>query len=132
MQRYLFDRVNLPKGQGHVLDGLAPDADAECARFEQRIAAAGGIDLMILGLGANGHIGFNEPADEPAGAHASRDAARVVARGQRRLLRRRPGAGAGRGDDDGDGDDPEVAPHPAAGDGRREGADGRRDDPGRR
>jgi len=63
MQRYLFDRVNVAKGQGHVLDGLAPDADAECARFEQLIAAAGGIDLMILGLGGNGHIGFNEPAD---------------------------------------------------------------------
>jgi glucosamine-6-phosphate deaminase len=63
MQRYLFDRVNLAPGQGHLLDGLAPDADAECAHFEQLIAAAGGIDLMILGLGANGHIGFNEPAD---------------------------------------------------------------------
>ena len=62
MQRYLFDRVNLPKGQGHVLDGLAPDADVECTRFEQLIGDAGGIDLMILGLGANGHIGFNEPA----------------------------------------------------------------------
>ena len=61
MRRYLFDRVNLPQGQGHVLDGLAPDADAECARFEDRIAAAGGLDLQILGLGANGHIGFNEP-----------------------------------------------------------------------
>ena len=62
MQRYLFDRVNLTMGQGPVLDGLATDADAECARFEERIGAAGGIDLMILGLGANGHIGFNEPA----------------------------------------------------------------------
>ena len=61
MRRYLFDRVNLAPGQGHVLDGLAADADAECARFEDRITAAGGIDLMILGLGANGHIGFNEP-----------------------------------------------------------------------
>ena len=63
MQRYLFDRVNLAEGQGHLLDGLAPDADGECARFEQLIAAAGGIDLMILGLGGNGHIGFNEPAE---------------------------------------------------------------------
>jgi glucosamine-6-phosphate deaminase len=63
MQRYLFGRVNLPDGQGHVLDGLAADADVECERFEDRIAAAGGLDLQILGLGANGHIGFNEPAD---------------------------------------------------------------------
>jgi len=50
MRRYLFDRVNLPHGQGHVLDGLASDADAECTRFEAAIAAAGGIDLQILGL----------------------------------------------------------------------------------
>lgn len=63
MRRYLFDRVNLPAGQGHVLDGLAPDPDAECARFEALIATAGGMDLQILGLGANGHIGFNEPGD---------------------------------------------------------------------
>ncbi len=61
MRRYLFDRVGVPAGQGHVLDGLAADPDAECARFESRIEEAGGIDLMILGLGANGHIGFNEP-----------------------------------------------------------------------
>ena len=116
MRRYLFDRVNLPAGQGHVLDGLAADPDAECARFEERIAAAGGIDLMILGLGANGHIGFNEPDTSLQARDASRAAARAVAPGQRRLLRRRPVAGAGRGDDDGDGDDSEVAPHPAAGD----------------
>lgn len=63
MRRYLFDRVGLPKDQGHVLDGLAADADEECARFEAAIAAAGGLDLQILGLGANGHIGFNEPAE---------------------------------------------------------------------
>ena len=63
MRRYLFDRVNLRHGHGHVLDGLAADADAECGRFEDLITAAGGIDLQILGLGANGHIGFNEPAD---------------------------------------------------------------------
>ncbi len=63
MRRYLFDRVNLPHGRGHVLDGLAADPDAECERFEEQIAAAGGLDLQVLGLGANGHIGFNEPAD---------------------------------------------------------------------
>jgi glucosamine-6-phosphate deaminase len=63
MRRYLFDRVNLAEGQGHVLDGLAADPDIECERFEAAIDGAGGMDLMILGLGANGHIGFNEPAD---------------------------------------------------------------------
>jgi len=64
MRTHLFDRVKLPAGQGHVLDGLAADPDAECRRFEAAIADAGGIDLMILGLGSNGHIGFNEPAPE--------------------------------------------------------------------
>ncbi len=63
MRRYLFDRVNLPAGRGVVLDGLAPDPEAECHRFEALIDAAGGMDLQILGLGANGHIGFNEPGD---------------------------------------------------------------------
>jgi len=63
MRRYLFDRVNLPAGRGLVLDGLAPDPEAECLRFETLIDAAGGLDLLILGLGANGHVGFNEPGD---------------------------------------------------------------------
>ena len=61
MDRHLFRRVNLPRGRGHFLDGDARDLDAECARFERAIAAAGGIDLLVLGIGANGHIGFNEP-----------------------------------------------------------------------
>jgi glucosamine-6-phosphate deaminase len=62
MQEHLFSRVNLPPGQIHFLNGAAPDPDAECVRYETAIAAAGGIDLQILGIGTNGHIGFNEPA----------------------------------------------------------------------
>ena len=61
MDRHLFCRVNIPAGHVHFLDGAANDLDAECARFERAIAAAGGIDLLVLGIGANGHIGFNEP-----------------------------------------------------------------------
>jgi glucosamine-6-phosphate deaminase len=61
MDRHLFCRVNIPAGHVHFLDGAAKDLDAECARFERAIAAAGGIDLLVLGIGANGHIGFNEP-----------------------------------------------------------------------
>ena len=61
MQRYLFDHVHLPRRRVHFLDGMARDTDVECARYERAIGRAGGIDLMILGLGANGHIGFNEP-----------------------------------------------------------------------
>ena len=63
MQRYLFSRINLSPRRINFLNGAAHDAAAECARYERAIARAGGIDLLILGLGANGHIGFNEPAD---------------------------------------------------------------------
>src|SRR5215510_12927672 len=62
MQEHLFSRVNLPPEQIHFLDGAAEDPVAECARYETAIAVAGGIDLQILGIGTNGHIGFNEPA----------------------------------------------------------------------
>jgi glucosamine-6-phosphate deaminase len=62
MEEHLFSRVNLPPEQIHFLDGAASDPDAECERYDAAIAAAGGIDLQILGIGTNGHIGFNEPA----------------------------------------------------------------------
>jgi glucosamine-6-phosphate deaminase len=61
MERELFSHVNLPSAQIDFLDGRAPDAVDECARYERAIATAGGIDLQLLGIGANGHIGFNEP-----------------------------------------------------------------------
>jgi glucosamine-6-phosphate deaminase len=60
----LFARVNADPARVHVLDGNASDLHAECDRYEREIAAAGGIDLQLLGIGANGHIGFNEPGDE--------------------------------------------------------------------
>ena len=63
MQEHLFRHVNASPSRTHFLNGMAPDAVAECARYEDAIAAAGGIDLQILGIGTNGHIGFNEPAD---------------------------------------------------------------------
>jgi glucosamine-6-phosphate deaminase len=61
MRAHLFDQVGIPREQTHFLSGLARDVDAECARYERAIERAGGIDLQILGVGANGHIGFNEP-----------------------------------------------------------------------
>ena len=62
MEDRLFGRINIrPKNVG-FLDGRATDLEAECRRYEDAIHAAGGIDLLILGIGANGHIGFNEPA----------------------------------------------------------------------
>jgi glucosamine-6-phosphate deaminase len=63
MQEHLFSRINVPADRINVLNGAAADPAGECARYESAIAAAGGIDLQILGIGTNGHIGFNEPAD---------------------------------------------------------------------
>jgi glucosamine-6-phosphate deaminase len=63
MDAHLFNRVALPASAIEFLRGDAPDIEAECARYEAALAAAGGLDLALLGIGANGHIGFNEPAD---------------------------------------------------------------------
>jgi len=62
MHEHLFDRVNLSPRRIHFLNGSARDVARECDRYERAIDRAGGIDLLILGLGTNGHIGFNEPA----------------------------------------------------------------------
>jgi glucosamine-6-phosphate deaminase len=62
MQQHLFSRVNLAPERIHFLNGAAPDLAAECHRYEAEITAAGGIDLQLLGIGTNGHVGFNEPA----------------------------------------------------------------------
>ncbi len=62
MNTHLFDHVNLRRRHIHFLDGTAHDADQECGRYERAIQRAGGMDVLILGLGTNGHIGFNEPA----------------------------------------------------------------------
>jgi len=66
MDRHLFSEVNLAPGRIHFLNGAAPDLDAECARYEAAIGAAGGIGLLLLGIGSNGHVGFNEPGTELA------------------------------------------------------------------
>jgi glucosamine-6-phosphate deaminase len=63
MYRYLFDHVNVDPARTNFLDGAAPDPVEECERYERAIDRAGGIDLQILGVGTNGHIGFNEPAE---------------------------------------------------------------------
>ena len=62
MQKHLFARINLPGSHIHFLNGGAADHLAECARFERELAALGGMDLLLLGIGANAHIGFNEPS----------------------------------------------------------------------
>jgi len=63
MQAELFDHVRIEPLNVGMLDGRAGNLAAECARYERAIDQAGGIDIQILGIGANGHIGFNEPAD---------------------------------------------------------------------
>ncbi len=73
MERHLFEGVNLRPERIHFLDGGAADLNAECDRYETAIAAAGGIDLQLLGIGSNGHIGFNEPGDDlPVRTHRVR------------------------------------------------------------
>jgi glucosamine-6-phosphate deaminase len=61
MQKHLFTRINLPAGHIHFLNGAAPDYGRECERFEREITDLGGMDLLLLGIGENAHIGFNEP-----------------------------------------------------------------------
>jgi len=61
MNTNLFDHINIDKAQTNVPNGLAEDGDAECARYDALIESVGGIDLQLLGIGGNGHIGFNEP-----------------------------------------------------------------------
>ena len=63
MNTNLFDHVNIDKANTHVPDGLAEDYEAACAAYDEAVAAAGNQDLQLLGIGNNGHIGFNEPGD---------------------------------------------------------------------
>lgn len=61
MARNLFDHIDCPKENIHILNGNAENLEEECAHYEQMIAEAGGIDLFIGGIGPDGHIAFNEP-----------------------------------------------------------------------
>jgi glucosamine-6-phosphate deaminase len=61
MNKHLLQQVNIDLRNTHLPDGLAADLEAECVRYEKRIQKAGGIDLQLLGIGIDGHIGFNEP-----------------------------------------------------------------------
>ena len=61
MNYHLFDHLDIDKANTNVPDGTAADPVAEAHRYEQKITDLGGIDLQILGIGRNGHIGFNEP-----------------------------------------------------------------------
>lgn len=70
MHHNLFDHVNIDPARTNLPDGTEPDIEKECARYDALIASLGGTDLQLLGLGRNGHIGFNEPSDSfAAGTH---------------------------------------------------------------
>lgn len=64
MKANFFDHVDADPGRTNIPDGMAPDSDVECRRYEDVIKGSGGIDMQFLGLGYNGHIGFNEPGAE--------------------------------------------------------------------
>lgn len=63
MHQHLFDRVNIDPERTNVPNGMEPDAEKECGRYEELIRSLGGVDLQLLGLGHNGHIGFIEPGE---------------------------------------------------------------------
>jgi len=65
MEENFFSQVNIARGHIHIPDGLAGDVAAHCVAYERMIRDAGGIDLQILGLGSDGHLGFNEPGSSP-------------------------------------------------------------------
>lgn len=70
MNENFFDHIDIDKAVTHVPDGMAADAQAECKRYDALIQSLGGVDLQLLGIGHDGHIGFNEPCDEfPKGTH---------------------------------------------------------------
>ena len=89
MQRLLFDHVDIDPARTHLPRGDARDPVAEADRYEQSVTKAGGIDLQLLGLGANGHIGFNEPSS----SLASRTRVKKLAARTRADNRRDFGAG---------------------------------------
>lgn len=63
MHDNLFDHINIPEENTHLPNGMEMDSEKECARYTKLIQSMGGVDLQLLGIGHNGHIGFNEPAE---------------------------------------------------------------------
>lgn len=63
MQTNFFNHINIDPANTHVPNGLAQDLEAECKRYNQTLLDLGGIDIQVLGIGHNGHIGFNEPGE---------------------------------------------------------------------
>lgn len=84
MRENFFRHVDFSDGANHIPNGLASDIASECARYDTLVERLGGIDLQLLGLGSNGHIGFNEPSDSfTPNTHAIELAAETVAANSR-------------------------------------------------
>lgn len=63
MKQKFFDHINIDEKNTHIPNGVAEDIEAECKRYNEVIRGMGGVDLQLLGIGSNGHIGFNEPQE---------------------------------------------------------------------
>ena len=86
MRRLFFDRVNLKPENTHLPDGAAPDPEAEAARYDAAIAAAGSVDLCLLGIGLNGHVAFCEPGTPfDSRTHVARLAPETIESNRRRF-----------------------------------------------
>lgn len=84
MEEKLFSKVNIKKENINIPSGNAPDAALECKLYDEKLEKSGGVDLQILGIGVNGHIGFNEPADTLcSGTHLTELAKETIASNSR-------------------------------------------------
>lgn len=84
MQNHLFRHVNIDPARIHLPQGLETDTAKECARYDALIASLGGVDLQLLGIGRNGHVGFNEPASSfTNGTHCVRLSTSTIEANQR-------------------------------------------------
>lgn len=84
MHDHLFSKVNIDDAKTHLPDGMEPDAEKACKEYDAVVKSVGGQDLQLLGLGHNGHIGFNEPADEfKKGTHCVQLTDRTIKANQR-------------------------------------------------
>ena len=63
LQHHVFEPLNISNDHIHLFDGLSANPEEECRKMDKTISDTGGIDLMVVGIGMNGHIGFNEPAE---------------------------------------------------------------------
>ncbi len=88
MQKHLFSKVNINQEHVYIPNGLETEWEKECRQYDRIIEELGGIDLQILGLGHNGHIGFNEPADSFFSSARCVDLAQSTIQANRRFFQR--------------------------------------------